>query len=56
MKNMVMYLIHTLDIHQYDWDPDCEIIKDRPFEYNSLILGLMVSKNLLKKQQEEGVL
>lgn len=29
---------------------------DRPFEYNSLILGLMVSKNLLKKQQEEGVL
>ena len=29
---------------------------DRPFEYNSLILGLMVSKNLLKKQQKEGVL
>lgn len=29
---------------------------DRPFEYNSLILGLMVSKNLLKNQQKEGVL
>ena len=28
---------YYLDIHQYDGDPDCEIIKDRPFEYNRKI-------------------